>query len=301
MAVPVPPLAEQHRIVAEVERRLSVIQQAETAVEASVQRAERLRQSILKRAFAGELVPQDPDDEPGIGPAGTHPRPAGGGTGGIGYKETAGTAPAGNTEGAATHPPKRHPNDHRNIHRPEAVELLRRARNAGLSYGDYLEQLTYLIFLKMMHELTQPPLSLLSDHQPPPIPVGCDWPSLLARDGAELGHPLPPHPGDAVPTTGHPGGDLQQGAEPHPGTGHADPAGQGAHRQRELARPQRRREGRRLRVAAGAQRPGREDRRRPVLHAASADSGHRGRDAAWTGHDHLRPGLRHRRVSAGRP
>ena len=59
-------------------------------------------------------------------------------------------------------------------------------RNAGLSYGDYLEQLTYLIFLKMMHELTQPPLSLLSDHQPPPIPVGCDWPSLTARDGAEL-------------------------------------------------------------------------------------------------------------------
>ena len=59
-------------------------------------------------------------------------------------------------------------------------------RNAGLSYGDYLEQLTYLIFLKMMYELTQPPLSLLSDHQPLPIPVGCDWPSLMARDGAEL-------------------------------------------------------------------------------------------------------------------
>ena len=59
-------------------------------------------------------------------------------------------------------------------------------RNAGLSYGDYLEQLTYLIFLKMMHERTQPPLSPLSDHQPPPIPVGCDWPSLMARDGAEL-------------------------------------------------------------------------------------------------------------------
>ena len=64
MAIPLPPLAEQRRIVAEVERRLSVIQQAETAVEASVQRAERLRQSILKRAFAGKLVPQDPDDEP---------------------------------------------------------------------------------------------------------------------------------------------------------------------------------------------------------------------------------------------
>ena len=49
--------------MAEVERRLSVIQQAEMAVEASLQRAERLRQSILKRAFSGELVPQDPDDE----------------------------------------------------------------------------------------------------------------------------------------------------------------------------------------------------------------------------------------------
>ena len=62
--VGIPPLAEQHRIVAEVERRLSVIQQAETAVEASLRRAERLRQSILKRAFCGELVPRDPDDEP---------------------------------------------------------------------------------------------------------------------------------------------------------------------------------------------------------------------------------------------
>ena len=62
--LPLPPFAEQRRIVAEVERRLSVIQQAETAVEASLQRAERLRQSILKRAFSGELVPQDPDDEP---------------------------------------------------------------------------------------------------------------------------------------------------------------------------------------------------------------------------------------------
>lgn len=62
--VALPPLAEQRRIVAEVERRLSVVSQAEAAVEANLARAERLRQSILKRAFAGELVPQDPNDEP---------------------------------------------------------------------------------------------------------------------------------------------------------------------------------------------------------------------------------------------
>ena len=62
--VPIPPLPEQRRIVAEVERRLSAIQQAEATVEANLTRAERLRQSILKQAFSGKLVPQDPNDEP---------------------------------------------------------------------------------------------------------------------------------------------------------------------------------------------------------------------------------------------
>lgn len=64
MPIPLPPSAEQRRIVAEVERRLSVVQQAESAVEANLARAERLRQSILKQAFSGRLVPQDPGDEP---------------------------------------------------------------------------------------------------------------------------------------------------------------------------------------------------------------------------------------------
>ena len=62
--VPLPPLAEQHRIVADVDRRLSVIQQTEAAVEANLTRAARLRQSILKQAFSGNLVAEDPDDEP---------------------------------------------------------------------------------------------------------------------------------------------------------------------------------------------------------------------------------------------
>ncbi len=64
IAIPFPPLAEQRRIVAEVERRLSVIYQAEATIEANLTRAERLRQSILKQAFSGKLVPQDPNDEP---------------------------------------------------------------------------------------------------------------------------------------------------------------------------------------------------------------------------------------------
>ena len=54
-------------------------------------------------------------------------------------------------------------------------------RDDGLSYGDYVEQLTYLLFLKMAHERTQPPWSQKSI-----IPTGLDWPSLAAKDGDAL-------------------------------------------------------------------------------------------------------------------
>ena len=61
--VALPPFAEQEEIVAEVERRLSVAEGVEAQVEAGLKRAARLRQAILKRAFEGRLVPQDPADE----------------------------------------------------------------------------------------------------------------------------------------------------------------------------------------------------------------------------------------------
>jgi type I restriction enzyme, S subunit len=51
----IPPLEEQRRIVAEVERRLSVARQVESSVEEALVRAGRLRQSILKHAFDGKL------------------------------------------------------------------------------------------------------------------------------------------------------------------------------------------------------------------------------------------------------
>ena len=62
--IPLPPYIEQEQIVAEVERRLSIISELEATVKANLKRAERLRQSILREAFAGRLVPQDPTDEP---------------------------------------------------------------------------------------------------------------------------------------------------------------------------------------------------------------------------------------------
>ena len=54
-------------------------------------------------------------------------------------------------------------------------------RDDGLSYGDYVEQLTYLLFLKMAHERTQPPRNESSR-----LPAGYDWPSLVAKSGPEL-------------------------------------------------------------------------------------------------------------------
>jgi len=64
--LPIPPAAEQHAIVSEIERRFSVADEVEKVVEQSLKQAERLRQSILKRAFEGRLVPQDPTDPPAI-------------------------------------------------------------------------------------------------------------------------------------------------------------------------------------------------------------------------------------------
>jgi type I restriction enzyme S subunit len=62
--VPIPPTFEQCRIVAEVDRRQSVIEEMEKAIDANLKLAERMRQAILQRRFAGKLVPQNPTYEP---------------------------------------------------------------------------------------------------------------------------------------------------------------------------------------------------------------------------------------------
>ena len=54
-------------------------------------------------------------------------------------------------------------------------------RDDGVSYGDYLEQLTYLLFLKMAHEFAGPPY-----HRRSRIPAGHDWASLRKLNGAPL-------------------------------------------------------------------------------------------------------------------
>ena len=66
LVFPLPPLAEQKRIADEVKNRLAGADELEAAISAGLKQAERLRQAILRDAFTGKLVAQDPTDEPAV-------------------------------------------------------------------------------------------------------------------------------------------------------------------------------------------------------------------------------------------
>lgn len=64
LEVPLPPIDRQRSIVQEVEHRLAAVNAVEAETGRALHQSAALRSSILARAFRGELVPQDPDDEP---------------------------------------------------------------------------------------------------------------------------------------------------------------------------------------------------------------------------------------------
>ena len=62
--ISLPSLPEQQRIVEEIEKRYAVADVLEKAVNNGLEKADKLKQSILKKAFDGKLVAQNPNDEP---------------------------------------------------------------------------------------------------------------------------------------------------------------------------------------------------------------------------------------------
>lgn len=64
MPIPVPSIEEQDEIVRRIDHRLSIVDQVAKAVGSNIKRSSRLRRSILKHAFEGDLVPHDPNVEP---------------------------------------------------------------------------------------------------------------------------------------------------------------------------------------------------------------------------------------------
>lgn len=61
MAAPIaiPPLAEQYHVVSEIDRRLSLLRETEAQVDANLQRAERMRKSILAKSFSGQMATEN--------------------------------------------------------------------------------------------------------------------------------------------------------------------------------------------------------------------------------------------------
>ena len=122
--------------MAEVERQFSFIEAAERAVSAALVRSAGLRRSVLKAAFEGRLVPQDPSDEPAsvlleriaaeraAAPQGV---PAGSGEGGGVVSESSALV-------------------------AKLWNYCHVLRDDGVSTIEYVEQLTYLLFLKMADE-----------------------------------------------------------------------------------------------------------------------------------------------------
>jgi type I restriction enzyme S subunit len=64
MPVPFTNSFEQYQIVGEVDFHFSIMDSMEKGIDKGIVQAGRLRQAILKKAFTGKLVPQDPEDEP---------------------------------------------------------------------------------------------------------------------------------------------------------------------------------------------------------------------------------------------
>ena len=87
-------------------------------------------------------------------------------------------------------------------------------RDDGVSYGDYLEQLTYLIFLKMADEYANPPYN-----RDVGIPIRIQLEELEVKERRRTRRPLHRAASSTRHKDGHAGADLHQGPKQDPGPG----------------------------------------------------------------------------------
>ena len=62
--IPIPSLEKQQQIVSQIERGVPLIEHNEKIINFMFKKLSNIRSSILKQAFQGKLIPQDPNDEP---------------------------------------------------------------------------------------------------------------------------------------------------------------------------------------------------------------------------------------------
>ena len=64
LEIPLPSIEEQEQIVSQIEQSFSLLENTQNIVNSTLQTLEIMQMSVLKQAFEGKLVPQDPNDEP---------------------------------------------------------------------------------------------------------------------------------------------------------------------------------------------------------------------------------------------